>query len=594
MDDYCPIADYALLGDGRTAALVSRNGSIDWLPWPDFDSPSLFAALLDSHRGGRMQVTAPGPGAVRRRYLPGTNVLETRFDTPGGEAVLTDFLAVAPSEGTAVRSRRALVRLLHGHSGRAELSLGCHPRPNYASQSPRFRRVDERCVEVVDSPQGRLVLQASAPLAIEGERVLARLSVGPGDDAWVILGDGEANLEDGRALLDETVAFWRSWIAQLRYDGPFRADVVRSALALKAMIYAPTGAIVAAPTTSLPEQPGGPRNWDYRFSWLRDATLTLSALHELGYQGEAARFFRYLLDAAKVHDPADMQVLYGIRGEHDCDEQELPYLCGYLGSRPVRVGNAAARQTQLDIYGELVDAFYTFRELVDEQRGDVELCMAAVDYVADHWRERDAGIWEVRSAPRHFVHSKAMCWLALHRGVQLSPDHPRADHWRRQRDAVHAEVLQRGYDARLGSFVQAYDYRILDASLLRLPIIGFLPPDDPRVLSTIDTIRRRLSRYGLIYRYREGGDGLPGGEETFAVCSFWLVEALALAGRTAEAEEMFRNVLSYGNDLGLFAEEIDPERSRQWGNFPQAFTHLGLLRAAVRLERGRLRPARAA
>lgn len=623
MDPVVPIAGYALLGDGRTAALVSRGGSIDWLCWPDFDSPSLFARLLDVNRGGSFSIGPAGAGGIAaksRRYLPGTNILETTFECASGSATVTDFLAVdLTHDGVEdITSKRALVRLVRGIDGRSELALTCAPRPDYAARRPTWKPLSPRAV-VLEGASEPLLLCASVPLVIEGDAVVARIDVGRDEDAWVLLAGEEAEIPDGlgygRHLFDDTARYWRSWLHRLDYRGPFAREVERSALVLKTLIYAPTGALIAAPTTSLPEVPGGVRNWDYRFSWVRDATLSLAALHGIGYSEEARRFFRFLFDTARARDPASLSMLYTIRGAPDAPERELD-LAGYGGARPVRVGNAAAGQVQLDAWGELVDSLFTFRDHLGARFEDLAACFAYVDWVAANWRRRDQSLWEMRDRGRPFVHSRVMCWVALDRGIRLAtsvlrpegagpffaghaercraaggllPCEREIDRWIEEREAIRAEVLARGYDATLGAFVQASDHRVLDASLLRMPLVGFIDATDPRMVSTIERIHAALGRRGQVYRYR-AGDGLPGDEHAFPLCTFWLVEALQLLGRDDEALDLYRRTLAFANDVGLLSEELDPLEGSLWGNFPQAFTHLGVLRCAVRFERGRLRP----
>lgn len=586
------------MGDGHTAALVSKEGSIDWLPWPDFDSPSLFGSILDARHGGRFRVSPARPGRSERHYLPGTNVLETTFITGEGRLTLTDLLAIEPdaSGGGHVERRDALVRHARCTQGSVEVIVSCTPRPGYGARSPHFERLAPGAVRIRDR-EVQLTLRANLPLAVDDDRgIHARFTLQLGEEVWLILHDGELDEQDlarqGQSLIDDTCAFWRRWLGKLTYDGPHRAQVERSALALKALIYSPTGAIVAAPTTSLPERDGGVRNWDYRFAWLRDACFTLWALHGIGYDDEAQRFFDWLFDKVRLRDPANLQTVFGIRGEHQLTERTLDHLDGYRGARPVRIGNLASSQQQLDIYGELVDSFHTFRDHLRVQPRDLPTCIGLVDWVANHWREPDEGIWEVRAGRHPFVHSKASCWVALDRGLLLSehgdgaPDRQR---WRSERAAIFDEVMERGFDAKIGAFVQAYDRRVVDAAALRLPLMGFLPADHPRMVSTVAEVRKRLTRNGLVYRYREGDDGLPRGEQSFVACTFWLVETLAMMGKRDEAEELFRHVLGYANDLGLYAEEVDPISREQWGNFPQAFSHTGLISAAVRLCDGKSR-----
>jgi GH15 family glucan-1,4-alpha-glucosidase len=559
---YAPIGDHALLGDGRTAALVTRDGTIDWMCWPDFDSPTLFGALLDSRRGGRFSIELPGD--VTRRYLPHTNVLQTR----AGGALLTDFLAVP--------GPRRLVRLIQGET---DVRVVCTPRPGYGSRAPRLQRLGENAVEIVD-PAVRLRLSASHPLELDEGRISARWHLHAGERAWLIL--GEEPEPDPFRLLDETAAFWCAFAERLTAAGP---EAERAALVLKALSYAPTGALISAPTTSLPDRRGGQRNWDYRYAWLHDGAFILSALDEAGAAEEARALYHWMLDVARARHPATLHALYGVRGEEDVGEVELVHLQGYRGARPVRVGNAAGTELELDVFGELLEALYRFGGRFGARREDLQSARAFVDWVAHHWRDPDQGLWEVRSRKRAFVSSRAGSWLALDRGLKLFADDAEAPRWRRARDGIVNEVLERGFETRLGAFVQAYDSRVLDASALRLPLIGFLPAGDPRMRSTVAAVERQLMPDGLVHRWlgREPYDE----PEAYTPCSFWLVEVLALQGRLDEAHALYRYALSFANDLGLFAEEIDPRSRTQWGNFPHAGAHRAALSASQRLESAR-------
>jgi GH15 family glucan-1,4-alpha-glucosidase len=560
---YPPIGDHALLGDGRTAALVTRDACIDWMCWPDFDSSTLFAALLDARRGGRFTVDIAGPAT--RRYLPRSLVLETRF--PG--ARLTDFLAAG---------ERALVRIVEAEA-RVEVRVGCTPRPGYGSRAPRLSRRDERSVALHD-PIFDLVLSSDRPLALDEGRISARFTLEPGERAWLRLDEGAHT--DVDLLLRRTLDWWREFAARLHPAAP---EVERAALVLKALCYTPTGALVSAPTTSLPDRRGGQRNWDYRYAWLHDAAFSLWALDGAGAEEEALALYRWLFSVARGRHPATVHALYGVRGEEELHERELIHLAGYRGSRPVRVGNAAAAELELDVFGELLEALYTFGPRFGTRLDDLRTCRAFVDWVAHHWRDPDQGLWEVRSRKRAFVYSRAGSWLALDRGLRLFADAPDTDlrRWRVARDSVFAEVLERGFDQRLGAFVQAYDSRVLDASALRLPLMGFLPAGDPRMRATVAEIEHHLMPDGLVHRWI--GDDEP---EAWAPCTFWLVEVLALQGRLDDAAALYRHALSFANDLGLFAEDIDAPTRTQWGNFPYASAHLAVLSASQRLEgRGR-------
>ena len=593
-----PVADYALLSDCHSAALVSRAGAVEWLCMPAFDSASVFGAILDRDRGGHFSVAPPEVSSVRRRYVSGTNVLQTRFETPTGVLVMTDFLAVSPDSDAAdpesLIAEHKLVRRLRCAEGSVQVVVECAPRPDYGRCVPAVEVVRESRRATFDSPDVYFALDTSHPLdpvARDGA-VRAHWTLAAGEEADLVFshvsgGSRRPAGERVAALLEEaTVGYWRRWTSRLRYHGPFRGHVMRSALTLKAMVYAPTGAIIAAPTTSLPEEIGGVRNWDYRYCWLRDATFTLSAFNTLGFTDEAVRYFDWLQRVTRASG-GDLQVLYGIRGRTHLPEVELTYLGGYRGSKPVRIGNGAAHQFQLDVFGEVIDSYYLFRDVLGKDReSDLRWAFRIVDQAARVWANPDEGIWEVRGGPRHFVYSKAMAWAALHRGASLARQYGggEPEKWDAIAAQIAAQIFERGFDAARGTFVQAYDKTALDASCLRLPLIGFVDACDPKMLGTLDAVQRELTRDGLVYRYTEMDDGLAGHEGTFAICTFWLVQCLALCGRQEEAEQLFANVLRHGNDLGLFAEEIDPASGEQLGNFPQAFTHIGLINAAERLQ----------
>jgi GH15 family glucan-1,4-alpha-glucosidase len=590
---YKPIGDYALLGDCRTAALVSRAGSVDWLCLPCFDGPAVFAALLDAERGGRFALRPAGRFAARRRYLPGTNVLETTFTAAGGVLRLTDAMAVAPEEEKRreLQAEHELLRLVECLDGEVEVEVVFDPRPDFGrlAPAPRRGRPGEHYVGF-----GRHVLVLRSELALApaaaqpglygrarlraGDRRLLSLATECGDPA-VLPPLGEAAL--GR--LDRTRRWWESWTARCRYAGPQAEAVVRSALALRLLAYAPSGAFVAAPTTSLPEWPGGTRNWDYRYCWLRDASWTLEALLDLGYAEEATAFFSWLLHAARRHRRG-LSVLYDLHGEQAPDERELPHLAGYAGARPVRVGNGAKDQLQLDVFGEVVDTAFQFcRRGGTLDGGHGRLLTEIGEAVCRLWRRPDHGLWEQRGGLRHHTFSKVMCWVALDRLLRLAEKGivaVPAARFARERDAIRRVVEERGWNEQLGCYVDELDGEELDASLLLLGVYGFADPASPRVRATLARVREGLGVNGLLYRYPPGRDGLPPGEGAFGVCGFWCVEALARAGETGEALDLFDRLVTRGNDLGLFAEEIHPETGAALGNFPQAFTHLGLINAA--------------
>jgi GH15 family glucan-1,4-alpha-glucosidase len=604
---YQPIENYGLIGNLRTAALVGMDGSIDWLCLPHFDSPSVFAAILDDRKGGRFRVAPPGEGfRHKQHYWPNTNILITRFLHPEGIGEVVDYMPVAGAGGNPADQ---LVRRIRVVSGRLPFCLECRPAFDYArarhdttvaGQSARF-----------DGPRLSLGLAASVPLRQDGDGVLADFSLGEGQSTTFVLRRVDAANDTGHCpgadeaedRFRETVTYWQRWLSRCTYEGRWREVVQRSALALKLMSYEPTGALIAAPTTSLPEDVGGVRNWDYRYTWLRDANFTLYALMRIGFTEEAARFMEWL--AARSHEDksaADgpLQLMYGIDGRVELPEEELSHLEGYRSSRPVRIGNAAHSQLQLDIYGELMDSAYLFNKHGTPLGYDAwEDLRRLVDWVCDNWAQEDEGPWEVRGGRRHFVFSRLMCWVALDRGLRLADKRSfPADRarWLRVRDEIYEEVMHKGWDPKRRAFVQAYGSPALDASNLLMPLVFFTAPNDPRMLATVDAIRKPLSQGGLsagglVYRYdpREAPDGLPGTEGTFNMCSFWLVEALTRAGRTDrrrlnEARLLFEEMLGYANHLGLYAEQTGP-RGEALGNFPQAFTHLALISAAFNLDR---------
>jgi len=582
------IEDYGLVGDLQTAALVSRHGCIDWLCLPRFDSGAVFASLLGDAENGQWTIQPHGefrsPG---RRYRDATLVLETDLETSSGAVRLLDFMP--PRETTP-----DLVRIVEGVRGTVDMRMELVLRFDYGSVVPWVRNLDGTLVGIA----GPDAVSLHTPVELEGRdlRTHASFTVREGERVpfvltWFPSNETLPEAVDAEQALRDTVAFWEEWAALCTDCGPWHEAVHRSLITLKALTYAPTGGIVAAPTTSLPEALGGVRNWDYRYCWLRDATLTLLALLGSGYVEEAGAWRSWLLRAV-AGSPQDMQIMYGVAGERRLPELELPWLAGYEGSTPVRVGNAASRQLQLDVYGELVDALYQARHHGLEASDDAwQLTQKAFAWLETAWREPDEGIWEVRGPRRHFTHSKVMAWVAFDRAVKTVERFGRSgpvERWRAVRDEIHAEVLREGFDERLGSFVQYYGSDRLDANLLMIPLVGFLPADDPRVVGTVDAIRRELVRDGLVERYRADAenvdvDGLPPGEGAFLPCSFWLVEVLALQGRKDEAVELFHRLLSLRNDLGLLSEQYDTEQRRLVGNFPQAFTHLALVEAALTL-----------
>jgi GH15 family glucan-1,4-alpha-glucosidase len=590
------IEDYGLIGDLQSAALVGRDGGIDWLCLPRFDSASCFAALLGDERHGRW-VVAPAAGGVaaRRRYRPGTLVLETEFETLEGAVRVVDFM---PRRGDGPPR---VMRIVEGLRGHVPMRMRLTLRPDYGSIVPWVERASDGVVATAGPDAFRL----STPLALDLDdaAVTSEFTVGEGARerltlTWHLSYEPSPPVEDADSALARTVAGWREWSGRCRYDGAYRDEVLTSLIALKAMASETTGALIAAPTTSLPEELGGVRNWDYRYCWLRDSVLALEALLGAGYLDEARAFRDFLLRVG-TGDPSSIQIMYGIGGERRLTEFELPELPGYEGSRPVRVGNAASEQFQLDVYGEVAAVLSIGAEL----QGQVERRLwprwrAIVEHVATIWREPDDGIWESRGERRHYIYSKVMAWVVFDRAVRLAQrfelEAP-LEEWAAIRDEIHREVCERGYDAERRTFTQYYGSRELDASVLNIPLVGFLPGDDERVTHTIDAVARELGRDGFVSRYSTAvtDDGLPGDEGQFLACSFWLVSALALNGRPDQARALFERLLGLANDLGLLAEEYDVANARQVGNFPQAFSHLTLIVAARAITAAERRAAQA-
>jgi GH15 family glucan-1,4-alpha-glucosidase len=598
-----PIEDYALIGNQETAALVARDGSIDWLGMPRFDSPACFCALLGTPDNGRWLIgPQAGDARVERRYRDGSMVLETRFATAEGEAVVIDFMT--RRDGVS-----DLMRVVRGVRGRVAMRTELVVRFDYGLLVPWVSRADDGRLHFVAGPD-RLTLVA--PVALRGEnlKTVGEFAVAEGEElafalTWSRSWRADAPAPDIGRALEQVDAQWRGWCASLERGGsvgqgsPCEAmddetweAVRRSLLTLKALAHWETGGIVAAATTSLPEKIGGPRNWDYRYCWLRDATFTLYALLGLGFVEEADAWRAWLVRAV-AGSPDQLQIMYGVAGERRLEELELGYLPGYEGSRPVRIGNAASGQVQLDVYGEVVDALYVARRAgLAQDDASWALECALVEHLETIWNEPDDGIWEVRGDRRHFTHSKVMAWVAFDRAVRSAIEYgldAPVERWSRVRDEIHAQVCERGFDPRLNSFVQSYGSRSMDASLLMIALVGFLPPDDPRVVGTVAAIERALLRDGLVLRYDsgDGHDGLPPGEGAFLACSFWLVDNYVLQGRLDDAKALFGRLLAWRNDVGLLAEEVDPVARRHLGNFPQAFSHLALINSATGLA-GRL------
>jgi GH15 family glucan-1,4-alpha-glucosidase len=580
------IEDYALIGDCETAALVGRDGSIDWLCWPRFDSGACFAALLGSPKHGRWLIAPATPDThIKRRYRPGTLVLETQFETGSGSAMLTDFM---PPRGAHSR----LIRIVTVQRGSVSFATELVIRFGYGEIVPWVTKIAKGGMRAIAGPD-MLLLQTSVEVRGQNLKTIGDFTLSEGETATFVLSYGPSHLPDPPTidpikLLQETEQFWHEWTAKCQVSGPWSQAIERSLITLKALTYAPTGGLVAAPTTSLPEQLGGQRNWDYRYCWLRDATLTLLAFMNTGYFDEARAWRAWLLRAV-AGSPDQMQIMYGIAGERRLTEFELPWLPGYENAAPVRIGNQAHRQMQLDVYGELLDALHQARKgsLAPEESGWA-LQLAILGHLEKSWREPDHGIWEVRSERRHFTYSKVMAWVAFDRAIKSAQnyhlDGP-TDRWRGLREEIHSEVCNRGFDAELGSFVRSYGVKEVDASLLLLPAVGFLPPDDPRIHGTVAMIERTLMHNGFVLRYDTGrsDDGLPPGEGLFLACSFWLVDAYVLLGRHEDATRLFERLLALRNDLGLLSEEYDSEAHRLVGNFPQAFSHLALVNTASNL-----------
>ena len=605
---YQPIEDYGMIGNMHTAALVGRNGSIDWLCWPHFDSPSVFAAILDDKKGGCFRIS-PVPERVTRKqvYWPETNVLVTRFLLQEGVVEVVDYMPVAIRKGKT--GYRQLVRRVEAIRGSVPVQLVCTPAFNYAR--------DTHEVEIHE--KGAIFRSASMAIELTSRVPLTIQSEGRGVGATLLLRQGERvsftlrQLDDAhgsmvvesdeaeQALFAHTIDYWHKWISKCTYTGRWRTTVYRSALALKLLTFEPTGALVAAPTAALPEALGGPRNWDYRYTWIRDASFSLYALLRLGFTEEAGAFMQWIEQRCHEREPdGGLQIMYGLHGEHELPELTLDHLDGYQGSKPVRIGNAAANQLQLDIYGELMDSVYLYNKYGSPISWDLwKELSGLVNWVCDHWRQPDEGIWETRGGRQHFVYSKMMCWVAIDRGLRLAEKRSLpADRarWARARDEIYLDVMNKGWCQERNAFVQHYGSKSLDASLLVMPLVFFVAPNDPRMLSTLDAICKDPADGGLlsaslVYRYNTAqfDDGLAGGEGTFNMCTFWLVEALTRAGHTDrarldQARLIFEKMMGYANHLGLYAEETGLH-GEALGNFPQAFTHLALISAAFNLDR---------
>ncbi|HEX4006493.1 MAG TPA: glycoside hydrolase family 15 protein [Acidobacteriaceae bacterium] len=578
------IEDYAMIGDCETAALVDRNGSIDWLCWPDFSSSACFAALLGTQEHGYWKISPQGTKwTTKRQYRRQTLILETTFESADGAVRLTDFMPVREKNSD-------VVRMVEGLRGTMDLRMELALRFDYGRTVPWVTAIPDG-IRAVAGP-GIAVLHSSVPVHGEELKTVADFAVKSGEQQWFTLTYGDSTKPapariDAEQALADTGKFWKEWIAESEYEGPYREAVERSLITLKAMTFRPSGGVVAAPTTSLPEEMGGTRNWDYRYCWLRDTTFTLLAMTHAGYFDEAEAWQNWLLRAV-AGSPDQVQIMYGLKGERQLMEWEAGWLPGYEASKPVRVGNAASEQVQLDIYGELLDTFFhALHRMGRHTREEFRALVLLLEHLEKIWQEPDAGIWEVRGAPRQFTHSKMMAWVAFDRAILIAEklDCEGAAHWPKLRDAIHEQICRTGFNEKKNSFVQYYGGTELDASLLLMPLVGFLPASDPRVRGTIEAIERELMRDGFVMRYQaeRAPDGLPPGEGAFLACSFWMVSCLKAIGREQDARALFERIVELRNDVGLLSEEYDPRRKRQVGNFPQAFSHIALVNAAFDL-----------
>lgn len=611
---YPPITDYAFLSDCHSLGLVARDGTLEWMCFHRFDASPVFACMLDREKGGFFRVAPVGPSTITRRYLPDTNILETRFQTDTGVIVVTDCLPCwederSPGKLADTKPRHLFIRLVRCEQGEVEVAVTFSPRFDFGRTTPYLHPIEDDLALIFGGADSMLLqcnlgrITSDAKGGCDAREVLRA-----GDRRELALRwehphymkPERLDIEDLRARVERTEAFWRSWAERCTYTGPHRDLVVRSLLVLKGLTYADTGAIIAAGTTSLPEEVGGVRNWDYRFSWLRDSSVLIAALGLLGYGEEARRFARFLLTTTAGRTD-ELQILYGIGGERFLIETDLTALDGYRGSRPVRIGNGAFDQFQMDTYGELMGVMFNLMNRLgisyEAQKADpvarfwMEFLRQVADTAAQRWKEPDDGIWETRGGRQHFVFSKLMAWLALDRGIRIFEPHPELkpdlEGWRRARDELRQEIETRGVDPETGAFVQSFGQKALDATALQVLLTGFLPPDDPRVKATVERIDKELTREGHVYRYVERKDGLPGEEGTFTFCTLWLATAFAVMGDVERAEERLAKVLEYVNDLGLCSEEIDPVRREALGNTPQAFSHAGLIQAILAIENAR-------
>lgn len=588
------ISNYGIIGNGQTAALISQAGSIDWCCWPRFDSPAVFCRLLDTTLGGLCRLAPATAFTTTREYLPGTNVLRTTFQTDNGLAQLTDFMPAPENRPGRRDFPHRILRKLEVLEGEMEVEICLRPTFNYARTPAAWDILPDGAIATGNDEM--LTLTTAIPLRQQRDSVGGRSRVVAGETQWLVLTHGppttaENALQIGRIQaeteLQHTLQYWQDWSQNCQYQGPYRDLVVRSALVLKLLVFQPTGGLIAAPTTSLPADLGGGRNWDYRYTWLRDSGLVLDALQQLGYHEESMAFIDWLQDLCLCCSD-ELRIMYQVDGELVPREATLEHLSGYGDSRPVRIGNDAAAQTQIDVFGHVLDAVVLcFERMPRAIKPELwDFLRQITDHAAKTWHEADQGPWEIRGTPRHYLYSKLYCWVGLDRAVKFAQKHQLEGDlaaWQRERDALHAAILEQGFDSQVGAFTQAFDSRAIDATALALPLVDFLPPDDPRLVQTVQRVQENLGTDCGVYRYLEE-DGLPGHDGAFLLCSFWLVMNLALQKRQAEARELFERLCSFANDLGLLSEQIDPKNKVLTGNFPQGFTHLGLIRAAMHLD----------
>jgi GH15 family glucan-1,4-alpha-glucosidase len=598
---YQPIENYGVIGDMRSVALVGKHGSIDWCCLPAFDSPSIFAAILDDQKGGFWSIAPACESTVKQMYLPNTNVLVTRFFTDCGMGEVVDFMPIGrEAGGETEQASRQIVRIARSVRGPIQFRMECRPAFDFA-RTPHEIAIGSDGAHAVFSAGGQaFVIKGERGMARSGEGVVSEFTLEGGDEAAFTIrhrrGRADSSLAeqpiDGEMLLNETVRFWRAWVEKSLYRGRWRETVTRSALVLKLLTYLPTGAIVAAPTTSLPEEIGGVRNWDYRYTWVRDAAFTVYSLMRLGYTEEAGAFASFIQERAREESPVNgpLNVMYGIDGRHDLPEETLDHLDGYRGSKPVRIGNAASGHLQLDIYGELMDSLYLYDKYGTPLSYEMWMTVERIlDWLMKNWDQPDSGIWEVRGGRKPFTYSKLQCWVAFDRGVRLARKRSfptEGDQWRMERNRIYNALMEKSWNENEGAFTQFFGSDAMDAATLMMPLMLFVSPKDPRMLATIARVRKELTADSLVRRYEIGKaarDGLPGCEGFFTVCSFWLVEAMARAGYIEDAQLLFEKLLSYANHLGLFSEEIS-SKGELLGNFPQALTHLGLISAAHNLD----------